>query len=255
MYEIMFPDGVTLLSLLPFVMVLIGATLQMSTGVGLGLIAGPFLLFVMDAPVAIQTAILLNLLLTVIMLPTEIRSVDFSSLKKLALWSSLGIPIGCAFLVFADGAILKLSSGIVVLLTVAQLKLAKPSAHGTESSGTIFKFGGGISGVMTGALAIPGPVALWTLLSTGLSPQITRATLRAYFVYAYSLAFFVHLLLTGISREMLVSSLMLSPSVLCGMIVGLFVRHRLSSELLGRLLEIILFLMGLSLFVKGIWEL
>lgn len=94
----MFSDGVTVLNLMPFVMVAMGALLQMTTGVGLGLIAGPFLLLIMQAPSAIQTAILLNLLLSVIILPTEIHLVDHAILKSLTFWACLGIPLGAILL-------------------------------------------------------------------------------------------------------------------------------------------------------------
>ncbi len=250
----MFTEGITFLGLLPFTMVLIGAILQMTTGVGLGLIAGPFLLFVMPAPMAIQTAILLNLLLSVIMLPSEFRLVERNSLKRLSIWASIGIPVGCLFLVTVDSTSLKLFSGIVVLLAALQLKFAKPSVYNSKASGRIVGIGGLISGAMTGALAIPGPVALWALLSSGLNPQETRATLRAYFVIAYTFAFLIHFFLTGSSNAMLTATLMLSPAVLGGMCIGYLVRRRLSRVLLRLFLEVILFLMGASLVIKAVAE-
>jgi len=139
-------------------------------------------------------------------------------------------------------------------LAALQLKFAKPNTHGSEASGRIVGVGGLVSGAMTGALAIPGPVALWALLSIGLNPKETRATLRAYFVIAYAFAFLIHFFLTGISSAMLTASLMLSPAVLGGMCIGYLVRHRLSIFLLGLFLEVILFLMGVSLVVKAISE-
>ncbi len=250
----MISDSIAAFSLLPFLMVFIGAALQMTTGVGLGLIAGPFLLFVMDPPQAIQTAILLNLLLSVIMLPSEISDVQVAPFKRLSLWACMGIPIGALFLISVDGTVLKLICGVVVLLAAFQMIYAKSTAHTRQSSDRLIRIGGSISGVMTGALAIPGPVALWTLLSSGLEAQKTRATLRAYFVVVYSLAYLVQYFLTGVSNRMLVTTLMLTPAVLGGMSLGWAVRHRLSAVLLKRLLEVILFLMGASLILKGIWD-
>lgn len=120
-----------------------------------------------------------------------------------------------------------------------------------QTSSHLVSIGGSVSGVMTSALAIPGPVALWALLSTGMDAQKTRATLRAYFVAAYSLAFLIHYFLTGVDSQMLTISLVLTPAVLAGMGFGLGVRHRLSAAHLRRLLEVILFLMGASLIIKG----
>ena len=82
--------------LLAFAMVAIGAILQLTTGVGLGLIAGPFLLFVMDPASAILRAIVLNLLLSVILLPWEWRQIEFAPLARLTGWAAIGIPLGSA---------------------------------------------------------------------------------------------------------------------------------------------------------------
>ncbi len=246
---ILFPDGLTWLSLLPFLMVFLGAVLQMTTGVGLGLIAGPFLLFVMDAPQAIQTAILLNLFLSAVVLPAEGRSVDLAALKRLSIWALLGIPLGALFLVSVAGDTLKLVSGAVVLLALFQLKFLKPTPQNGHVS---FALGGAISGIMTGALAIPGPVALWTLLSAGLDPEKTRATLRAYFVVAYLAAFLGHAILTGIRADMLLTFACLAPPVLAGIAAGMLMRRRLSMATLRFILEMVLLLMGASLLGKGL---
>ncbi len=247
-------DSVVAIGPLPFLMVFIGAALQMTTGVGLGLIAGPFLLFVMDPPQAIQTAIILNLLLSAIILPTEFRDVQIAPLKHLSLWACIGIPVGGLFLINVDGTVLKFICGIVVLMAALQMIYVKRAAQSPQSSNRLIRIGGTISGMMTGALAIPGPVALWTLLSTGMEARKTRATLRAYFVVAYTLALVIHYFLTGFSNNMLMTSVALIPAVFSGMALGLTVRHRLSAVHLRRILELILFLMGASLIIKGVLD-
>ena len=254
MLDIMFSDGITLMSLLPFIMVFIGAVLQMTTGVGLGLIAGPFLLFLLEAPQAIQTAILLNLLLTACVLPTELKMVEIASLKRLSLWACLGIPLGAFLLVSVDSTSSKLFAGVVVLGAALQMKFIAFPKQNPKTANRLIGIGGGVSGVMTGALAIPGPVALWALLSTGMAPKTTRATLRVYFIVAYSFAFLIHYFLTGVTNNTLVVSMLLSPPVLCGIGVGFLLQGRISVQILGRILEMILFLMGTSLIIKSLLE-
>jgi len=246
------PDGASAAALLPFLMVMLGAILQMTTGVGLGLIAGPFLLFVMDPASAIRTAIVLNLLLSVTLLPWEWRSVEIAPLRRLLGWAAIGIPLGSVFLNAVDAATLKLVSGAAVLAAGLQMVLVRaPSPEGARNGGPL-RLGGVVSGLMTGALAIPGPVALWALLSAGLDAHATRATLRAFFVVAYGLALAMQVILIGPDAAARSASMALLPAALGGMLIGGLMRRHVSAARLRRLLEILLFVMGASLVLKGI---
>jgi len=79
---------------LMFGLILLGSALQVATGVGLGLIAGPSLLYFLDSISAVQTAIILNLILTLCLLPTEVKFISRKPLIDLSIWACLGLPIG-----------------------------------------------------------------------------------------------------------------------------------------------------------------
>ena len=53
--------------ILPIILILIGTSFQVTAGVGLGLVAGPGLLFVFEPIIAVQIAIVLNLFLSVLL--------------------------------------------------------------------------------------------------------------------------------------------------------------------------------------------
>jgi hypothetical protein len=240
---------------LAFGLVLLGASLQVATGVGLGLIAGPALLFFLDGAAAIQTAIILNLVLTACLLPAELRDVERRPLAHLCLWACLGIPVGTVLLLVANSTGLKIASGVVVLLAVAQMRFlpaSQPARAGP--SPWIVRAGGTVSGGMTGALAIPGPIALWTLLSGGLKPAAVRATLRAYFLVAYTMALLIHVLLTPRGEDSLSLSVVLLPAVGLGIGVGLFGRNAIGPDRLRQFLELVLVVMGISLLSRGLWD-
>ncbi len=239
---------------LMFFLILLGSALQVATGVGLGLIAGPSLLYFLDSISAVQTAIVLNLILTLFLLPSEVKSISQKPLFGLSMWAGLGLPLGFGLLFLLDTSTLKLLGALVILLSVVQLKFfpVKPIRNGNTS--WTFRLGGVLSGLMTGALAIPGPVALWALLSSGTSAIITRATLRAYFVIAYTLALVLHLGFAGSGRETMTISIILLPALICGIAAGLVWRRTLEADFLHRILEIVLIVMGVSLLVKGILD-
>ena len=60
--------------------VFLAAVLQAATGVGLGMIVGPALILVMGSKSAIQVAIILNLSLSILLLPGEVKEIHWPSL-------------------------------------------------------------------------------------------------------------------------------------------------------------------------------
>ncbi|MEM9224268.1 MAG: sulfite exporter TauE/SafE family protein [Pseudomonadota bacterium] len=240
---------------LAFALVLLGSSLQVATGVGLGLIAGPSLLLLVDGPSAILTAIILNLVLTACLLPSELREVSGGLLVRLCGWACLGIPAGTALLSFASAPSLKIAGGVIVLLSVAQLRfLPIPVDRREGAPGWVVGLGGIVSGTMTGALAVPGPVALWTVLSSGIGSTAVRATLRAYFFVAYTVALIIHLLMTQRDTNSWALSVVLLPAVGLGIALGLFGRQAMGTDRLRKVLELVLLVMGVSLLSRGIWD-
>lgn len=239
---------------LMFGLIMIGSALQVASGVGLGLIAGPSLLYFLDSISAVQTAIILNLVLTLFLLPTEIKSVNHKLLLNLSFWACLGLPFGFSLLFLLEISTLKLLGAMIILLSVIQLKFF-PAKQAFDHAGPwLIRLGGVVSGVMTGALAIPGPVALWALLSSGTDALVTRATLRAYFVIAYMLAFALHLGTAGWGVATGTMSLTLLPAVIGGIVAGFSCRRYMDAGQLRRLLEIVLITMGVSLLGKGVLD-
>lgn len=244
------PDG----SLwIPLVVVFVGSVLQVATGVGLGLIAAPAILFVLDGPSAVQVAIILNLVLTAILLPFEFGLVAFNRFFAISRWALVGVPLGGLLLMVVGDTSLKILCGVVVLLALAQLRyFPMPAVQSAGRQQWFSRIGGVISGGMTGALAAPGPVALWALLSSGLGPVTVRATLRAYFLFAYVIAFVVSLVLVGSNGTIWATTLVLLPAVFLGIATGIVGRRWLSGGALRVMLELVLLAMGVAMLAKGV---
>ena len=96
--------------------VLLAAALQAATGVGLGLIVGPALILVMGSKSAIQVAIILNLGLSILLLPGETKEIHWPSLKILVLGTVIGMPVGLLLISMLDLTGLKLFAAITVSL-------------------------------------------------------------------------------------------------------------------------------------------
>ncbi len=238
--------------------VLIAAILQAATGVGLGMIVGPALILVMGSKSAIQVAIILNLSLSILLLPGEVKEIHWPSLKILVLGTVIGMPVGLLLIGMLDLTGLKLFAAITVSLCGAQLihNRYKHSATGTVKEASSMTLPGAsiASGIMTSSLAMPGPVAMWALARKNIKAQQIRATLRGLFVVSYAIALVAHALRGLDWGVVLDASLKLGIALGAGMVIGFFVKRLMPERVLNSLLVGLLLVMGLSLFAKSLLE-
>jgi len=238
--------------------VLIAAILQSATGVGLGMIVGPALILVMGSKSAIQVAIILNLSLSILLLPGEIKEIHWPSLKILVLGTVIGMPVGLLLIDMLDLTGLKLFAAITVSLCGAQLihNRYRQSTTGAvkEASAMILPGASIASGIMTSSLAMPGPVAMWALARKNIKAKQIRATLRGLFVVSYAIALVAHAL-RGLDWGLVLdASSKLGIALGVGMVIGFFVKRRMPERMLNNLLVGLLLVMGLSLFAKSLLE-
>ncbi len=242
--------------------VLAGSVLQSATGMGLGLLIGPVLILVMDSVAAITVAVVLNLAVSLVLLPKEIRELGLSSMLPLLAGCVVGIPLGQWLLAGVELDTLKLLAGVGVSIAAVQLLLrARPGAGATTMSAAgpllaraTTTSAGLIAGIMTASLAMPGPALMWGMGHLGLDARTIRANLRALFAAAYSLALISHLLGGVRPAQFLAVSAGLAPALLVGTVLGHYAKAWLSENVLKAALEIILLVMGVSLLANALWS-
>ena len=107
---------------------------------------------------------------------------------------------------------------------------------------------------MSGCLAIPGPVAMWTLLQRNIAPSQVRATLRALFVFSYGAAFLVHFGFGGETAAGWITVAALVPALAVGVALGGIAKRKIQESSLHIALRVLLLAMGVSLLWKGILD-
>ena len=232
-----------------------GTTLQVATGVGLGLLAGPVLILTLQSETAVFVAIILNLLVSFALLPQEKGDISWPPLRVLLIGTLVGVPLGWLVLQQIDATALKLFAGVVVLAAAVQLLLLDRrtafDGGGVEAQRRAW-LGGGVSGFLSGCLAIPGPVAMWALLQQDIAPALVRATLRALFVCSYGAAFLVHFGFGGRAVGGWSTAAALVPALAIGIGLGVVAKRNIREATLHVALRALLLIMGLSLLWKGI---
>lgn len=242
------------LLLLPTIFVFLGALFQTATGAGLGLMAIPALLFVVAGPTAAQVAILLSILLTLLVLPFEWRNADWRITLTLTAIAALATPIGLIVLNVSPTPVLKVICGIAIMVACYQLvRRVPPSKRGSNKA--ILPGGAVISGVMSGALGMPGPAAVWALLNTELSVTAVRASLRVFFAFIFLISMALHLFANGLAEQTLSLTVALLPALFVGVGAGLYLASRADEKRLRQALIWLLVLMGVGSFAGGVMDL
>lgn len=256
MVEIMGPESAwpATIWVMAAVAVLLASALQAATGAGLGLIAGPVLLLAMQSSGAIHVAVILNLALSLALLPSERHELPDGTLTWLSAGAILGLPLGAFALSLAPLSALELAAGFAVTLGGVQLLLAirRPRRAGATSDSPLGLGGFGLlSGMMTAALAIPGPAALWGLGRTSLTTPEIRAVLRAFFVIAYTLTLGILATLGMNWGVVLEVTAWMLPALVVGGAAGVYIKTRIGELALRKAFIVLLIAMGITLLLNS----
>ena len=231
--------------------VLLGALLQAASGIGFGVIAGPMILIALNDGSAIQVTSILSLLIAVVLLPSVLRHVERSILQRFLIGSLAGLPLGLAAFVWFPVAALKLLAGLSILLLFLMLLRGRASGFLAQPGSRLDHATGVVSGAMSVALAMPGPVAAVRLAALTYPKETTRATILLLFVFSYSVAIAAQTAANGLSGETLRLSLGLVPATLIGIGLGALLSRRLSERWFHRVILAILLATAASLLLSA----
>jgi uncharacterized membrane protein YfcA len=233
--------------------VFIASVVQTVTGAGLGLMAGPVLLIAMGSTDAVQVAVVLNLALSLALFPREGRSVPRKPLGWLVAGALAGLPLGIYALHAMEIQSLKLLAGITVSAGGLQMLLARKAKTNNQPYNRLTGFGL-VAGAMTAALAIPGPVALWGLSRTTLNVAEIRATLRAFFIFAYGICVVGYLVRGAAWDNVLMTSGWLGIPLGLGMVTGMAAQRQGGEAWLRRAFVVLVLAMGAALLIEVTWN-
>ncbi|RLA23122.1 MAG: hypothetical protein DRQ63_11995, partial [Gammaproteobacteria bacterium] len=160
------------------------AALQSATGIGFGVIAGPILLIFLNDGSAIQTSILLNLLIALILTPSLWQKADRPLLARLLIGLAVGSPVGLLIFLNMNIVFLKAFAGLAIAYTLFALlrKNRAPSRAPQLANRNAEQISIGIvAGIMGASLAMPGPVPAAWMSSRGFGKETIRATILVVF--------------------------------------------------------------------------
>lgn len=216
------------------------AMLQAATGIGYGVIAGPIFLVALNGAEAIQISALHNLAIALVLVPMLRGGVNRTVLLWLTVGSVAGIAVGLVLQDAMSIVALKLIAAAMVtfvaLTLVADMRrtrgsgpAAPPATAETISVGTL-------AGIMGGMLAMPGPLAATWMSVRSFDKASVRATILAFFVFAYGANVLTYAFVSGFRTATLTLAVTLAPALALGIAAGAALSGRLSEALFRKVL-------------------
>ncbi|MED4292924.1 sulfite exporter TauE/SafE family protein [Priestia megaterium] len=229
------------------IIVLVASLLQTSTGYGFSIVGTPFLLLIYPAHMAIQINIILSICLSAFMIFKIRKEIDKSLLVRLIKGSVMGLIFGVFIYLFLDIHLLKMIVGALILfLTI--LLILKLTINRTQNKDFIT---GGISGLLTTSIGVPGPLLLLYFSGAGIDKTTLRSTTLAYYLFVYFVSLVMQILFGGTSKETWVFSLIAIPPLFAGIMLGQLFFKWISQKVFRIITYIILMFTGVYLLVTS----
>lgn len=226
--------------LLFFIIILIAAILQTSTGFGFSVMATPFLLLLFAPKNAIQINLILSIFISAALIRTIKKDVDFEILKRFIIGSSFGIPFGIVFFIGVDINTLKIAVSIIILILTFLLILNFRINQTNKRDFTV----GGISGALTGAIGMPEPPILLYFSGTDAKKETLRATTLAFYLFVYTASLVIQIIFASTTTTVWLSCLYAVPFILIGLYLGQLLFNRINQDTFRVLTYMILLVTG-----------
>ena len=229
------------------IIVLVASLLQTSTGYGFSIVGTPFLLLIYPAHMAIQINIILSICLSAFMIFKIRKEIDKALLVRLIKGSVMGLIFGIFIYIFLDIQLLKMTVGALILfLTI--LLILKLTINRTQNKDFIT---GGISGLLTTSIGVPGPPLLLYFSGAGIDKTTLRSTTLAYYLFVYFVSLVMQISFGGTSKETWIFSLIAIPPLFAGIILGQLFFKWISQKVFRIITYIILMFTGVYLLVTS----
>ncbi|MDH2363355.1 sulfite exporter TauE/SafE family protein [Priestia megaterium] len=229
------------------IIVLVASLLQTSTGYGFSIVGTPFLLLIYPAHMAIQINIILSICLSAFMIFKIRKEIDKSLLVRLIKGSVMGLIFGIFIYLFFDIQLLKMNVGALILfLTI--LLILKLTINRTQNKDFIT---GGISGLLTTSIGVPGPPLLLYFSGTRIDKTTLRSTTLAYYLFVYFVSLVMQISFGGTSKETWIFSLIAIPPLFAGIMLGQLFFKWISQKVFRIITYIILMFTGVYLLVTS----
>ncbi|WP_404460054.1 sulfite exporter TauE/SafE family protein [Sutcliffiella horikoshii] len=228
--------------------ILIASVLQTSTGFGFSILATPFLLLLFEPSEAIQINLILSLIISIALIMKIRKDIDLGILGRFVVGSVLGLPFGIIIFLLIDIDRLKLAVSLIILVLTVMLVLKFRIKQNKKRDLLV----GGISGLFTTSIGMPGPPLLLYFSGTDTEKEKLRGTTLAFFLFIYLVSLVIQMIFVGTNKTVWVSSLWGLPLVFAGLYLGQLLFKWINQRIFRIFTYIILIFTGIYLLIESL---
>lgn len=229
--------------------ILCASILQTSTGFGFSIMATPFLLLLYPPKEAIQINLILSLVISLALIVKIRRDIDFTLVKRFVIGSVPGLFLGIVVFTLIDMSLLKVVISLVIILLTILLIM---KFRITQSTPRDF-LAGGLSGVLTTSIGMPGPPLLLYFSGTGTKKDKLRGTTLAFYLFIYLISLGIQVNVAGTTLTVWKSSLQALPVVAVGLLSGQALFSKINQKLFQIFTYVLLLFSGIYLLIESIF--
>jgi hypothetical protein len=236
--EVLLPDPLSWSFLFAGGIVALAGVVRGFAGFGSAMIMTPGLSAVYGPAAAVPIGLLMEILLTVPLMPTAAPLVEWRRIGALTIAAAATVPLGASLLLSLDAEFMRWVISAAVLTFVAMLSFGwrytgRPNGIATLATGAS-------SGVLNGATGMGGPPIIFYYLSGPDEAARARASFIVYFALIDSLAVAALWWEGALTAEVLQRALALSPLYLGAAWIGVRLFGRASDSTYRRVALVIL---------------
>ncbi|MCY9856081.1 sulfite exporter TauE/SafE family protein [Vibrio mediterranei] len=224
---------------------LVSNLIQSTFSFGGALVAIPLLVMYMDVSSAAVLLTMMSLTISTYIVITSWRTIDLTSATALVVSSSIGIPIGVYFVVFAEESITKSLLAIsIALFAVTNLLKVFESVRPNPKVALVFGF---ISGLFGGAYNISGPPVVMYGVLSGWSPEKFRTTIQSFALKTNLFAFLTHYMAGNVTEVVWHYYYYSLPILIMCMWLGGYIHQRIPAADYRKYINLILIVLSMNL--------
>jgi uncharacterized membrane protein YfcA len=230
--------------------VALAGAVQGLTGFGSALIMVPVLsLFLLPREVVPVTLVLGTIINAAVLVQAR-RSLDWKMVLPIFIPAALAIPVGTALLIILPAPVLRMSMGLVVLLTSIALLAGMSVKIERERLASIPV--GLLSGILQGSVTMSGPPLILFFQNQGMERDRFRANLVAFFLASNVITGIAYIASGVLTPRSAAPAVIFLPALVIGLMLGMAVAGRIQDAPFRKLALIIVALAGVSSIASGI---
>jgi uncharacterized membrane protein YfcA len=237
--------------LIVLIVILCGGVVRGFGGFGASMLWVTGMSLVLSPRVVIPTALMLEVLASLQLLPHVWSHVHWRSVRWLTVGSAIGLPFGTWVLIRADEQAVRTTIAVLVLLSVASMATnfemqGIPGARLVTGVGVV-------SGSLTGAVAMGGPPVILMYFSSREQVVVARASCIMFFLLLDVLATSSAAIGGLVTVPMLWQVFLLLPVALAGVAAGSYLYRRAKQGDIRRFVLWLLAALSLTVLAQTLW--